>query len=277
MIPKVSIIIPCFNAEATIKETIESVLKQSYKSIEIVIVDDGSTDNTFELIRAYQNDFIKIFSQQNAGPSASRNYGASQARGKYLCFIDSDDKIYPEFIETCMDAYSENPKLEIVYTDAEFFEGKSGKWNLSEFSLKQFLVDNCIPIYPIIKKDTFLSLGGFDSHLKYTEDWELWIRIVKQGGGVKKINKILYQYRKHTGKNKSLTDLNEIENVSDKSRLYIYNKHYDFYKLNGLDISTLITSVNDNTKYKKKYYNTWYRKLIYTIFKPKKYKQLMGE
>lgn len=120
-IASVSIVIPCYNTTKYIIETLESVSKQTYKNIEIIAVDDGSTDDTFDIIEKYKkcDDRLKVFKTSNGGSSAARMIGANIAKGKYLLFLDSDDLIDSTYIEKCVDI-AENG-YDIVYTKARFF------------------------------------------------------------------------------------------------------------------------------------------------------------
>ncbi|MFV8345313.1 glycosyltransferase family 2 protein [Flavobacterium sp. ZB4P13] len=269
-IPKISVIIPCFNNETTILETIESVNQQEYSSIEMVIVNDGSTDRSTQVISDYIKNNnaanITLINQVNSGPSKSRNNGADKAIGKYLLFLDADDIIAPSFINKCIEHLEKDQTLNIVYTEAEYFGAKNRAWILPEFKISNFLESNCIPISAVIRNEVFKEVGKFDENLNYTEDWELWIRIVKEFGGVHKIPESLFFYRKRFDKS-SITDDKKNWNIRDQSTLYIYNKHYAYFSENNYDIETLLKSKDSNGKYKKKYYNVWYRKLFYKITK----------
>lgn len=264
----VSIIVPCYNNESTIKETIYSILEQTYENIEVIIVNDGSKDNSESIINKItsENKSVSSILQENSGPSYSRNQGALAANGFYLVFIDADDVIYKNFIEEYVAAFEQNNQLQLVYSRAEFFGDKKGEWILPEYNMKNFISENCIPIFAMIKREEFLKAGMFDSNLKYLEDWDLWITITKNKNSVFRIPKILYKYRKIKN-SKSLTTLNKVDDVQDASRLYIYNKHYSFFKENDFSISNLMKQNTDAVKYKNKYNNIWYRKLFKKIFK----------
>ncbi|RXR19085.1 glycosyltransferase [Flavobacterium amnicola] len=259
----VSIIIPSFNNAETIIETLQSIEKQSYQNIEVIIVDDGSSDDLKSIVSEYQNSSpltISYHFQDNAGPSVARNKGAQLARGTFLLFLDADDLIHENYVQKAVKVLNENPAINIVYADAEFFGAEIGKWELSEYNLQDFLKYNSIPIFAVIKKDVFHAVGNFDEQLTFTEDWELWIRIIKTYGGVYKIPETMYYYRKRFNKS-SLSDNMNVNNNSDLSRLYIYNKHYDFYCENGLDLTSLINTTYHLKHFKKKYNNIWYKKL----------------
>lgn len=264
----VSIVVPCYNNETTIKETVDSLVKQTYENIEIIIVNDGSKDNSESIIKSMLSEYktVSYIVQENKGPSFTRNQGALAAKGFYLVFIDADDVIYENFIEEYVTALEQNSELQLVYSRAEFFGDKKGEWILPDYTMKNFISENCIPIFAMIKREEFLKAGMFDSNLKYLEDWDLWISLTKNKNSVYKIPKILYKYRK-VKNSKSLTTLNKVQDVQDASRLYIYNKHYSFFKENDFSISNLMKQNNDAVKYKNKYNNIWYRKMFNTIFK----------
>jgi glycosyltransferase involved in cell wall biosynthesis len=266
--PKVSVVIPCFNNAQTIIETLNSVINQKYDNIEIIIVNDGSSDDSEAVILDFINNKsnIALINKKNSGPSNSRNKGSERATGKYLLFLDADDKIAPSFIYKCVKCLEDDEKLNLVCSKAEFFGAKKGPWELPEFKFPNFLIDNCIPITTMIRTDVFNKLGKFDENLNFEEDWELWIRIITELGGVYRIPENLFFYRKRFDKS-SLSDNKNLDAIKEKTRLYIYNKHYEQYSKNGYDIISLTTSKEQNVYYKKKYYNVWYRKLFYSIKK----------
>jgi len=268
----VSIIIPCYNNETTVVETLASVVKQTYDPFEIILVDDGSNDKSVATAESYllQNEHLKyiILHQKNQGPSKARNQGASQASGSYLFFIDADDRLHPDAISEFVLILKTDPAINIVYSQTEFFGAQEGVFILNDFKLPQFLYNNCIPISAMVRKDVFYAVGGFDENLRYQEDWELWIRIVKSYGGVYKIPTTLFYYRKRFDKS-SLTDTRENNSVEETSRLYIYTKHFDFYKQYNLDIPRVFDFVEESNRLRKKYYGMWYKKLFYCIVKKK--------
>lgn len=266
--PLISIIIPCYNNSDTLIETLQSIQLQTYLNTEIIIVDDCSVDDSFKLAQTYilekkiNGNVYK--NNSNQGPSVSRNKGVNEASGKYLLFLDADDLIEKTYIKKCIDLLENRADLNIIYSEAEFFGSKNGKWELPDFKLPDFLINNCIPVSSVIKKEVFDELGGFDEKLRFTEDWELWIRIISNFGGVYKIPEVLFYYRKRND-NSSLTDNMNLNSLDEHSRLHIYNKHYNFYKKNGFDITSLISSKIANEYYKNKYYNQWFKKLFYRI------------
>jgi len=271
--PFISIIIPCYNNAATIAETLSSATEQSYGSIEIVVVDDGSNDNSIAIIEAFfsQSKHLnyKIIHQENQGPSSARNRGVSQSSGSFLFFLDADDSLHPDAIRQFEAVLKNNAAINIVYSEIEFFEAREGVLKLNDYRLPQFLYDNCIPIGTLVRKEVFNAVGGFDETLRYMEDWELWIRIVREYGGVYKIPQTLYYYRKR-GDKSSLSDTSVTSVLEEDCRLYIYSKHRSFYKEYSLDLPRVFHFVEENKRFQKKYYGIWYRKLFYSIIKRKK-------
>lgn len=178
----VSVIIPAYNAEETIIECLESVLQQTYKNIEIIVVDDGSVDNTYSIIKKYlcihkiQN--IKIFQITNSGPSNARNYGIVHAKGKYIAFLDSDDKWTHDKIEKQVLYLKNNPQIDLLgcgYSIGEKSYFLTGQ--LTYISKKRLLFKNYFPTPCIILKRDILKELTFITKRKYSEDYYLWLQI----------------------------------------------------------------------------------------------------
>ena len=188
--PKVSVIIPCYNQAAFLKETVKSVINQSYTNWECIIVNDGSTDNSQEVI----NELCKIDSrikchiQQNKGLSASRNVGMNISCGEYLQFLDADDIILPTKFEKQLEQFEINPNLDISISRFRYFIGAQdnqydNSFNLHEydFSMNSFLykwgVEYSIAHSCCLIKSDFIKENNviFNENLKACEDWYFWI------------------------------------------------------------------------------------------------------
>ena len=193
---KVSVIIPVYNKQDYIKRTINSVLNQTYKNFEIIVVDDGSTDNSLKAIKQIKDKRIKVFAQKNLGVSNARNKGIKQAKGNYIAFLDADDEFLPKYLETIA-------KLIIKYPGNSFFGTafkkifNNNKKDICTFSTKKdFIIKDFISALAdnekffvhissvVIKKEVFNEIGYFYSHsLKFllgatiVEDFDLFIRI----------------------------------------------------------------------------------------------------
>lgn len=188
---KVSVIIPTYNRARLLPRAIQSVLNQTYNNFELIIVDDGSIDNTEDVVKKFQKSdprIIYIKNDKNKGPSASRNIGIEIAKGEYIAFQDSDDEWLPEKIEKQIKFFEDTPlDVGVVYTG--FWRIENNKKIYIPFSWikqkdgyihKEILKGNFIGTPTIlVKKECFKKVGLFDETLFQLEDWELLIRISK--------------------------------------------------------------------------------------------------
>ncbi len=200
-IPIISVIIPCFNYGQYLKEAVESVVKQTYKNFEIIIVNDGSTDNTKEisegLISQYSSYKIRLLNQENSGhPAISRNRGISEAQGKYILPLDADDVIATTMLEECVNLLEEKPDISIAYTDQIYFGMEVSQLVLTfEYDFAQLANSNFIGSCSMYRKKAWEDTGGYKI-IGY-EDWEFWISCGERGHIGKRIAKPLFHYRKH--------------------------------------------------------------------------------
>ena len=181
--PDISIIIPTYNRAEWIVEAVESVLNQSFTDFELIVVDDGSTDETPEALAVYL-DRLKFISQPNRGVSAARNTGIQFARGKYICFLDSDDLWKPRKLEVQLKEMARHPEFKISYTDEVWI--RNGRWanpkkRHQKYSgwILQKLLPLCIisPSSVMIERVVFEQVGLFDESFPAGEDYDLWLRI----------------------------------------------------------------------------------------------------
>ncbi len=188
--PLVSVIIPTYNRTQYICEAVDSVLAQTYRNIEVIVVDDGSTDNTEEILSQYDSKIKYVF-QNNAGPSAARNNGIKQARGDLLAFLDSDDIWFPEKLERQIQLMKQSRNTGLV-SCGSYIINVSGEITASpiikknhenkKLFLKELMVHNVVSgggSAALIKKKCFEELGLFSENLWIGEDWDMWIRIAK--------------------------------------------------------------------------------------------------
>ena len=183
--PSISVIIPAYNAEKTIKETIQSVLNQTWQDFELLIINDGSQDATLEVIESIQDPRIKIFSYPNAGSSASRNRGIALAKGEYISFIDADDLWTTAKLEAQYKALQENSQAAVAYSWTDHID-ESGQFLRSgpqqsftgdvyaRLLLEDFIGNGS---NPLIRAQAFAEVGDFDESLAHSEDWDLWLRL----------------------------------------------------------------------------------------------------
>ncbi|MBD0300672.1 MAG: glycosyltransferase [Tolypothrix sp. T3-bin4] len=183
--PLISVIIPVYNGEITIQETIESVLNQTFTDFELIVIDDGSQDSTLQIVSTIQDPRIKVFSQPNAGVSTSRNRGLSHATGEFISFIDADDLWTPDKLETQLKALQENPKAAVAYSWTDYIDESSqplqGSGYMSvngDVYAKLLLIDFIgSGSNPLIRRYALTEVGGFDQSMTPSEDRDLWLRL----------------------------------------------------------------------------------------------------
>lgn len=196
--PKVTVIIPSYNCEAYIAETIDSILNQTFRDIELIVVDDGSTDRTQEIVESFGAP-VRLIRQTNARVCAARNRGIREAKGEFICLMDHDDYWYPEKLARQLEEFEKHPEAGAVFsTFIRWHRDGSGNFPLPEsydrtsfpddidpeFSgwiYHQFLID-CwmLTSSAMFRKEVFEKCGVFDEALPYSEDWELWFRISRE-------------------------------------------------------------------------------------------------
>lgn len=221
----ISIIIPCFNQGIYLDEALQSVSQCKDKSIyEVIIVNDGSTDkNTLDILKGLAEKGYNIINQPNKGLGAARNEGIRVAEGKYILPLDCDNKIKPEYIYEGIRLLDNDPLLDVVYSDAEYFGEKTGLWESGEFNLQRLMIENYIDACAIFRKATWEKMGGYDENMPVMgyEDWDLWLRIAFQNGKFAYINKMLFYYRYHA---KSMIHSVQKDKLSTIFE-YMENKH----------------------------------------------------
>lgn len=167
----VSVVIPSYNEEKDIKGCIKTLLSQSYKSIEIIVVDDGSTDNTYKILKNFEkkNKNIRIFKQKHQGPGRARNFGAKKANGKILIFIDADMEFHKDYVKKLVTPILENKTFGTIHTK-EYILNRENLW--ARFFGERLVVDSEGKgrIFRAIRKKEFFKYGPFDSELGYADD-----------------------------------------------------------------------------------------------------------
>lgn len=198
--PKVSVIIPTYNRAGYLCQAIDSVLSQTFRDFELIVVDDGSVDDTKKLLERY-GDKIKFFYQENKGVGAARNLGIVKARGEYLAFLDSDDYWFENKLQYEMDIIKQS-KACFVHCSA-FVELNAGQTKLIKPTLparkfEDLLRSNGIVTSSVIlHKNCIEKVGLFDESLKIAEDYEFWLRILYLGNIALYLDKTLLIYRVH--------------------------------------------------------------------------------
>ncbi len=206
MSPLVSVVIPTYNRSAFLVEAVESVLAQTWEDLEIVVVDDGSTDSTQECVRKYK-DKVRYLRKENGGPASARNVGVRLARGVYVSFLDSDDQCYPERIELQTDYLESHPEFAMVYSARSWMDAdgqplgvsSDGRHHLpaGEIFLDLFRANYVGSASAVqLRKCCFEKVGFFSESCVPCEDYDLWLRIASEYR-IGSLNVPLFRYRLH--------------------------------------------------------------------------------
>lgn len=184
-LPKISIIIPAYNSENTIAQTINSVLDQSFNDWELIVINDGSQDTTLDIILQFNNPHIKVFSYPNSGLPKSRNRGLEHAVGEFVSFLDADDLWTPDKLDSQFQALQANPQAAVAYSWTNCIDEKSkflrrgtyisATGNVyANLLLLNFLENGS---NPLIRRDALNLVGGFDESLNAAQDWDIYLRL----------------------------------------------------------------------------------------------------
>jgi glycosyltransferase involved in cell wall biosynthesis len=195
--PEFSVVMPAYNSEPTIGDAVASVLGQSDRDLELVVVDDGSTDATADLVASFGDPRIRLFRQENRGAAAARNAAIGAATGRLVAFIDSDDLWLPDFLESMRRRFDEIDGLGLCYTDAWVLDPASGRigtatameWQRPPAEppddpaafLLELLERNFIFTATVVRRSVFDEIGVFDKDLRAAIDYEMWLRIAARG------------------------------------------------------------------------------------------------
>lgn len=224
----VSVIIPAYNkAELTVR-TVRSVLDQTYSQIEILVVDDGSKDNTAEKLEPFSKEITYIY-KENGGACSARNRGIEEAAGDYIALIDCDDIYYPEKIEKSVKCLEKDPSLGFVHTPIKLIDDTDNEIGFTSYPADkvqgsiahQLIVDNLVNnSTTVIKKKVFEKVGYFDESIFIPADWDMWLRI-SEHFAVGYVDEALTGYRITENYTKSHLEVNERE------QRYVLRKAYE--------------------------------------------------
>ncbi|MEW5766865.1 MAG: glycosyltransferase [bacterium] len=250
--PKVSVIIPTYNYASFISQAVESVLAQTFQDLEIIVVDDGSTDNTRDVLKRFEGKIIYLY-QENQGAPAARNKGIKVAQGEYIGLLDADDLWMPEKLEVQVPILDQNPEVGLIYANTYNIGalgerqplGMANKKGLSGKIFPELLKGNFIQSPSVlIRRDCFEKVGLFDEALGSlaAQDWDMWLRITRVFKAVY-VDQVLGKYRLHTENmtrdferikagqlyvlNKTLSDLS-VKELTHKAAFYYSYIYYQF-------------------------------------------------
>ena len=224
---------PCYNDGLYIEESIRSIMEQTYQEVELIIIDDGSDDkNTIQILENLSHPKIKVFHTKRLRPAGARNFGITQATGKYILPLDSDDTIEKTYIEKAVKVLETNPEIGIVYCKADLFGEKKGIWELPDYSFDAMLLDNVVFVTALFYKEDWEKVGGFNTSMDIgMEDYDFWLSILSLNKEIYQIPEILFHYRI-----KKISRTTKFQNNSEQVKeIYrkIYYNHKDFYEENA--------------------------------------------
>ncbi len=226
--PRVSVVIPAYNAAATLPETLDSVFRQSFADLEVIVVDDGSTDATRDVLATY-GDRVRVLRKANEGkPAATRNLGVRAARGEYVAFLDADDCWTENKLELQVALLDQRPEVGLVYTGDVTIDERGRRLSVNPcpagargrihelLTVHNVMVGSSV----VARRRAIEDVGGFDEDLTSIENWDLWIRIAR-GWAVDCVDEPLTLYRVHAGNRSGNVELRR------KNIFRVLAKHHD--------------------------------------------------
>jgi glycosyltransferase involved in cell wall biosynthesis len=230
--PIVSVIMPCFNQGQFIEEAVESVISQTFSPVEIIIINDGSTDlETVRLLKHYQKPNVSVIHTDNQGPSAARNVGIRQAKGHYILPVDSDDRIACTYLEKAVPLLESQLNMGIVYSQAELFGDKTGSFDLPAYQFPDILLGNMIFNSSLYRKADWEAVGGYNENMVWGwEDYDFWLSILELGREVFRIPEVLYYHREvANSRSQQMTQEHWVKSYAQvfANHSQLYSQHID--------------------------------------------------
>lgn len=243
-----SVVIPLYNKELSIENTLQSVLNQTFQEFEIVIVNDGSTDNSVEVVKQFKDERIRIINQENQGVSTARNKGIKEAKYEWIAFLDGDDLWMENHLEEIVKMMKHYPNEKVYVTSFEYSDKReiyrhpreSSIFKIEDYfkeAIKEPLIWTSIVI---VQKDILIQVGLFESHLILGEDKDLWSRLGREFNIIKsRCITAIYRIEAENRSNKKTNIKQTFEGVLDlynvkSEQEYAYYKHHIFAKLKAL-------------------------------------------
>jgi len=195
--PKISVVIPCYNQGVFLTDAIKSVLGQTYSDFEIVVVDDGSTDSeTLTILDRIDNPLIKVLRTANGGLATARNRGIAATTGAIILPLDADDLIASTYLEKGVAVFAGDSGTGVVYSMADKFGAVNGLWTLPEYSSSLILRENMVFCSAMFYRESWERVGGYNTNMKHGwEDWDFWLSFCELGIRFVRIPEILFHYR----------------------------------------------------------------------------------
>ena len=245
-LPLVSIVIPCYNSGQFLTEAVDSALAQTYGNVEVILVDDGSTEKgTLEVIeRVSGNSRVQVVRTSNQGLAAARNNGIRVAEGAYFLPLDADDLIAPTYVDEAVRVAETDHTIGIVYPLVDLIGDATGRWEIPDFSWKHILVHNLIVCTSLFRREDWLETGGYDESMRRgREDHDFILRVLSLGRQPHRIEKVLFYYRRH-GVTMNDAIANDRTYLLDNSAKLLQN-NTDLYREHARDLFEFIFDQHD--------------------------------
>ena len=242
---QISVIIPCYNQAKYLPETLDCLIAQSYQNWEAIVIDDGSVDNTSEVVSVYttKDNRIKYVHQENQGVSVARNNAIKlYSSGEYILPLDADDLIASTYLEKAIEYLEKHPETKVVYCQAEKFGAEKGRWNLPEYDFNKMLFENLLFCTAMFRRIDYYKCGGYNENMKEgVEDWDFWLSMLGPEDVVHRIDEVLFYYRiKEFSRNMVAKDDLRMAQL----RRTIYNNHKEYYADYVQDIISYVRKCN---------------------------------
>jgi glycosyltransferase involved in cell wall biosynthesis len=225
----VSVILTCYNLGAYLPEALQSALAQTHPDLEVLLIDDGSTDpETIKVLDSLApHPRLRVLRTINQGVARARNYGITQATGEYILPLDADDRIRPEYAARAAAILDAHPDVVFVGCHYRTFGLRQAEYRPKEYRLPDMLVENVVPISSVFRRSVWEEAGGYSPELNSIEDWDLWIGMLEHGGRGVVIPEILFEYRVRS--NSNLSHIRDPE-VYQQRMQTLYARHARVYE-----------------------------------------------
>lgn len=227
---KISIIIPVFNANKYLEETINSVKYQTFINWECILINDGSIDNSESVIieNIKEDKRFRYIFQENTGVCVARNNAIIKSKGEYVLCLDADDLISENFLEETLKVLESDSNIKVATSAVQYFGRSKGALEVVSYDLNTILAANQIVVTSLFRRVDFDWVGGFNENMKEGfEDWDFWISILKSGGNVKCASSAVFYYRiVRKSRNSEMANANMA-----KLRFQMWQNHRDLFSL----------------------------------------------
>lgn len=240
--PGVSVVIACHNDGKYLDEAINSVLKQTYDDVQIVVIDDGSTEeNTVRLLQEFERPKTTLIRTAHKGLATARNKGIAACQSKYVLPLDADDKIKETYLEKAVGIIDADERIGIVYCKAELFGTEFGPWELQPYRFPELLHGNTIFCSALFRRSDWEKVSGYNPNMVYGwEDYDFWLSLIELGREVRCIPESLFCYRRRP--DSMLGKMTDEHVVFSYSQLFRNHPH-----LYAENIGTLLANLQQAT------------------------------